>query len=131
MRPIHRLAVLAVLAVLLSTLPSQADFKAEDKNGRIEIRDHDNLVFGWQYQLRKDAVGGETNPLFPALRSSPTFVALRAMKVKRLLQAGRSGQCLFQEPPAKNKFLAVQQKSPATFTEKYLRSHLGVSAISG
>ena len=36
MRPIHRLAV---LAVLLSTLPSQADFKAEDKNGRIEIRD--------------------------------------------------------------------------------------------
>lgn len=77
MRPIHRLAV---LAVLLSTLPSQADFKAEDKNGRIEIRDYGSLVFGWQYQLRKDAVGGETNPLFPALQS---------------------GQRLFQEPSEK------------------------------
>jgi hypothetical protein len=93
MKPIHRLAV---LAVLLSTLQSQADFKAEDKNGRIEIRDDGSLGFGWQYQLLKDAVGGETTPLFPALQSSP-----------RLLQTGRSGQRLFQEPPAKSKFLGA------------------------
>ena len=33
MRTIHKLAG---LVVLLSTLPSQANLKAEDKNGRIE-----------------------------------------------------------------------------------------------
>jgi hypothetical protein len=50
---------LTVLAVFLSTSPTWADFKAEDKNGRIEIRDDGTLVFGWQYQLLKDAVGGK------------------------------------------------------------------------
>ena len=57
--------------------------------------------------ITKSGPSCQINPLFPALQSSPTFVALRVMKVKRLLPADRSGQRLFQEPPVKCKFLPI------------------------
>ena len=47
------------LTIVASTLAAQAEFKVTDQNGRIEVRDNDTLVFGWQHQQLKNAKGGE------------------------------------------------------------------------
>ena len=53
-----------------------------DKETPIPTMDEIKAGYGLSYR---------NTPLFSALRSSPTFVARRAMKLKRLRPAGRSG----------------------------------------
>jgi hypothetical protein len=54
-----RMLMIPMLALILATSPSRGAFEVIDRNGRIEIHDAGKPVFGWQYELIKNAVGGE------------------------------------------------------------------------
>jgi len=51
--------IFPTMLLALTALPASAQFKAEDKEGRIEIRDGDKLVFGYQHKPLKNPKGGE------------------------------------------------------------------------
>ena len=57
MREMIRSLYLCVLVA--AALPAHAQFKAEEKNGRIEIHDGNKLVFAYQYEPLKEPKGGE------------------------------------------------------------------------
>ena len=50
---------LCIAALSLSTAPTRADFTVSTENGRIEIKDDQQLVFGWQQSPIKNPVGGK------------------------------------------------------------------------
>lgn len=51
--------LMAAMVCCAAVTPVQAGFEVADKNGRIEIRDGGNVVFGWQHETLKEPKGGE------------------------------------------------------------------------
>jgi hypothetical protein len=72
------------------------------------------------------ALPNQITPHFPALQSSPTFVALRAMKVKRPRPAGRSGPTAVSGAYRKKQFPSSGSKR----TDGVLKELIGTGSRS-